>query len=166
MDRIDFKDKALTQKIIGCAFKVHSTLGKGFLEKVYENAMVIELNKLDIAVQQQAPVQVIYEGEAIGEYYADLYVEERVICELKSVEKLLKSHETQLVNYLTATAKDTGLLITILIELKCGENSESLNLRILSSELINHSEIFRFILSILQHPVNPVRVLLVKAISS
>ncbi len=111
MDRIDFKDKALTQKIIGCAFKVHSTLGKGFLEKVYENAMVIELTKLDIAVQQQAPVQVIYEGEAIGEYYADLYVEERVICELKSVEKLLKSYETQLVNYLTATDKDTGLFI-------------------------------------------------------
>ena len=109
--RIDFKDKALTQKIIGCAFKVHSTLGKGFLEKIYENAMVIELNKLDIAVQQQAQVQVSYEGQTIGEYYADLYVEERVICELKSVEKLLKSHETQLVNYLTATGKDTGLLI-------------------------------------------------------
>ncbi len=121
MYRIDFKDKVLTQKIIGCAFKVHRILGKGFLEKVYENAMAIELNKLDIAVQQQAPVQVSYEGQTIGEYYADLYVEERVICELKSVEKLLKSHETQLVNYLTAAARDTGLLITILIEWKCGD---------------------------------------------
>jgi len=109
--RIDFKDKELTRKIIGCAYKVHSTLGKGFLEKVYENAMMVELNKLDIAVQQQAPVQVSYEGQTIGEYYADLIVEERVICELKSVEKLLKTHEMQLVNYLTATGKDTGLLI-------------------------------------------------------
>jgi len=88
--RIDFKDKELTQKIIGCAFKVHSTLGKGFLEKVYENAMVIELTKLNIAVQKQALIQVIYEKEIIGEYYADLYVEERVICALKSVEKIIK----------------------------------------------------------------------------
>ena len=105
------KDKELTRKIIGCAFKVHNILGKGFLEKIYENAMFIELTKTGISVEKQTPLKVLYEGELVGEYYADLNVEQRIICEIKAVEKLSKSHEVQLVNYLTATGKDTGLLI-------------------------------------------------------
>ena len=103
-------DKELTEKIIGCAFNVHSTLGKGFLEKVYENAMAVELKKHGLNVQQQSPIKVRYDGWIVGEYYADLFVENQVICELKSVENLLKSHEVQLVNYLVATGVDIGLL--------------------------------------------------------
>ena len=103
-------DKELTEKIIGCAFNVHSTLGKGFLEKVYKNAMAVELKKHGLNVQQQSPIKVRYDGWIVGEYYADLFVENQVICELKSVENLLKSHEVQLVNYLVATGVDIGLL--------------------------------------------------------
>jgi len=108
---MEFKDNELTKKIIGSAYTVHSNLGKGFLEKVYENAMVIELRELGLSVQQQTPIKVNYKGENVGEYYADLVVENKIICELKSVETLLKTHEVQLVNYLTATNKDIGLLI-------------------------------------------------------
>jgi GxxExxY protein len=101
----------LTETIIGCAFKVHNTLGYGFLEKVYENAMRIELVKQGLKVRQQEPILVHYDGQVVGEFYADLWVEDRVIVELKAVRSLSKAHEVQLVNYLTATGIDTGLLI-------------------------------------------------------
>ena len=104
-------DDDLTQKIIGCAYKVHNALGPGFLEKVYENALRIELEKLGLRVQQQAPINVKYEGQVVGEYYADLWVNESVVVELKAVQVLVKEHEVQLVNYLTATGVDAGLLI-------------------------------------------------------
>ena len=96
-------DDNLTQQIIGCAYKVHNTLGPGFLEKVYENALRIEPQKLGLAVKQQEPIDVEYDGQVVGEYYADLWVDERVIVELKAVQMLGKEHEVQLVNYLTAT---------------------------------------------------------------
>ena len=105
------KHKDLTGVVIGCAFKVHNTLGIGFLEKVYENALYIELAKHKLRVQQQTPITVYYEGEPVGEYFADLLVEDNVIVELKAVRDLRKEHEVQLVNYLTATGIDTGLLI-------------------------------------------------------
>ena len=105
------KDEALTEIIIGAAFKVHNALGSGFLEKVYENAMRIELVKLGIKVRQQEPINVRYQGQIVGEYFADLLVEDRLIVELKAVQVLSKEHEVQLVNYLTATAIDIGLLI-------------------------------------------------------
>ena len=105
------QDEALTKAIIGCAFKVHNTLGAGFLEKVYENALFIELQNHNLNVRQQAPVTVVYEGQVVGEYYADLLVEGRIIVELKAAETLHKRHETQLVNYLTATGLDIGLLL-------------------------------------------------------
>jgi GxxExxY protein len=105
------EDKGLTEKIIGCAYKVHNTLGAGFLEKVYQNALRIELERLGLEVRQQAPIAVRYEGQTVGEYYADLWVEERVIVEIKTVAALDKSHESQLVNYLVATGVDLGLLI-------------------------------------------------------
>ena len=101
----------LTQKIIGCAYKVHNTLGPGFLEKVYENALRIELEKLGLRVKQQEPINVEYEGQVVGEYYADLWVDERVVVELKANQALAKEHEVQLVNYLTATRIDLGLLL-------------------------------------------------------
>lgn len=105
------KDKELTKTIIGCAFNVHNALGAGFLEQVYENALRIELTKRGLRVRQQAPIEVHYDGQVVGSYYADLWVEERVIVELKAVQKLAKAHEVQLVNYLSATGVDTGLLL-------------------------------------------------------
>jgi GxxExxY protein len=104
-------DDDLTKRIISCAYKVHNTLGPGFLEKVYENALRIELEKLGIKVQQQEPIKVEYEGQVVGEYYADLWVEERVVVELKAARTLAREHEVQLVNYLTATKIDLGLLL-------------------------------------------------------
>ena len=101
----------LTRMIIGCAYKVHNTLGSGFLEKVYENALRIELEKLGRKVKQQEPVNVIYEGQIVGEYYADLWVDDSVVIELKAVQTLVKRHEVQLVNYLAATHIDNGLLL-------------------------------------------------------
>jgi GxxExxY protein len=105
------QDEALTKTIIGCAFQVHNTLGPGFLEKVYENALAHELRKRGLKVVQQAPLRVIYDGVIVGEYYPDLWVEERVIVELKAVQVLHPRHEVQLVNYLAATGVDTGLLL-------------------------------------------------------
>jgi GxxExxY protein len=105
------KDDNLTQLIIGCAYKVHNALGPGFLEKVYENALRIELEKLGLKVKQQEPINVTYEGQVVGEYYADLWVDETVVIELKALQALAKAHEVQLVNYLTATGIDTGLLL-------------------------------------------------------
>ena len=105
------KHDDLTQKIIGCAYKVHNTLGPGFLEKVYENALRIELEKQGLRVKQQEPIGVNYEGQVVGEYYADLWVDECVVIELKAAQTLVKQHEVQLVNYLTATGIDCGLLL-------------------------------------------------------
>ena len=104
-------DKDVTGKIIACTFKVHRTLGAGFLEKVYENALLLELRKCGSKVQQQIPIKVHYDGESVGEYFADLLVEDRIICEPKAADVLKKDHEIQLVNYLAATGLDTGLLI-------------------------------------------------------
>lgn len=101
----------LTQKIIGCAYKVHNALGSGFLEKVYENALRIELQKLGLDVKQQEPINVGYEGQLVGEYYADLWVDGRVVIELKAVQTLTQRHEVQLVNCLTATGIEDGLLL-------------------------------------------------------
>ena len=105
------KDDNFTQKIIGCAYKVHNALGPGFLEKVYENALRIELGKLGLNIKQQEPIDVTYEGQLVGEYYADLWVDGRVVIELKAIQTLTQRHEVQLVNYLTATGIDNGLLL-------------------------------------------------------
>ncbi len=102
---------ALTERIIGSAYAVHKALGPGFLEKVYENALRIELDEAGLAVEQQRPVPVCYRGQVVGDFYADLIVEGKVIVELKAVGSVAKEHEVQLVNYLTATGIDDGLLI-------------------------------------------------------
>jgi GxxExxY protein len=104
-------DDELTAIIIGCAYDVHNTLGSGFLEKVYENALRVELIRRGLSVKQQEPIKVYYLGELVGDYYADLLVENRIVVELKAVLALTKEHEVQLVNYLTATRTETGLLI-------------------------------------------------------
>jgi GxxExxY protein len=105
------KNEDLTEKIIGCAFKVHNALGPGFLEKVYENGLRIELERLGFTVKQQEPINVNYEGRVVGEYYADLWVDDCVVIEVKAALMLVKRHEVQLVNYLAATGIDCGLLL-------------------------------------------------------
>lgn len=87
----------LTNKIIGSAYKIFKELGAGFLEKVYENAMIIELEEQGLQVQQQYPLKVYYKNQVIGDYYADLIVENRVLIELKAVTELGRAHEVQLV---------------------------------------------------------------------
>ena len=101
----------LTKTIIGWSFTVHSTLGAGFLEKVYEQALMLELKASGLVVESQVPLSVTYRDHIVGEYYADLIVEGKVICELKAVDVLKKAHEVQLVNYLVATGIDVGVLI-------------------------------------------------------
>jgi len=104
-------EKPLTEKIIRCAFNVHNELGSGFLEKVYENALRMELIQENLEVKQQVPVEVRYKGKTIGNYCADLLVNDKILIELKAVETLVKEHEVQLVNYLKATGLTIGLLI-------------------------------------------------------
>jgi GxxExxY protein len=101
----------LTHRVIACAFTVHNTLGAGFLEKVYEEAMALEMTAQQIRFVRQAPIAVQYRGMIVGDYIADFLIEERLICELKALEWLNKLHEVQLVNYLAATGIETGLLI-------------------------------------------------------
>lgn len=101
----------LTQKIIGCAFSVYNKMGFGFLESVYEKCLQIEFGKQDIRAEFQKPIKVFYNGENVGDFIADILVDNAVIVELKSVTKLNKIHEAQLVNYLVATGIENGLLI-------------------------------------------------------
>ena len=101
----------LTEKIIGCAYKVSNGLGCGFLEKVYENALAHELRKTGLRVLQQHPIQVFYDGIVVGDYVADLLVEDSVILELKAVRELDDVHRAQGLNYLNATELHLCLLI-------------------------------------------------------
>jgi GxxExxY protein len=109
MHEMDHED--LTEKIIGCAMTVHSTLGPGFLESVYEKALAHELAKADLRTECQKPITVIYDGTVVGEFFADLFVEDTVMVENKAVQALHPVNEVQLVNYLTATGVDIGLLL-------------------------------------------------------
>ena len=101
----------LTHKIIGCAYKVFNELGFGFLESIYKKAMIIELTKNNLKVEAEKPLKVYYDNQVLGDFFIDLYVEDKVIVELKSVQNLVKEHEVQLVNYLQGLQKDIGLLI-------------------------------------------------------
>lgn len=101
----------LTEKIIGCAFTVANVLGHGFLERVYENAMVHEMKKASLLVRQQVPFQVKYDGIVVGDYQADLLVGERVVVELKATKSIDETHMAQCLNYLKASDLQTCLLI-------------------------------------------------------
>lgn len=103
--------KDITDKVIKAYYNVYNSLGYGFLEKVYENAMMIELQKLGLHVQKQVPIKVLYENQLVGEYYADIMVEKSVIIELKAAGNLCEEHEFQLINYLKATHLEIGLLL-------------------------------------------------------
>jgi GxxExxY protein len=101
----------LTNKIIGCAYNVFNQLGFGFLESVYQKARIIELSKFNLKVESEKPLKVYYSNQVVGDFFVDMYIEDTVIVELKSVQNLLKEHEVQLVNYLNGLKKEIGLLI-------------------------------------------------------
>ena len=107
----DSEVNELCDRVIGCAYAVHNELGTGFLEKVYENSLAIELEEQGIGARQQVAIPVHYKGRVVGEYFADVLVQGDLVLELKAVQTLTKEHEVQLVNYLAATGKDVGLLI-------------------------------------------------------
>ena len=122
------KHRELTAKIIDCAYKVHRELGFGFLESVYQNALLIELSKAGLAAQKEKKIQVNYDGQAIGDFIADIVVEDKVIIELKSVQQVHPAHEAQLINYLKATSIEVGLLINF------GEKAE------IKRKVLDHTE--------------------------
>lgn len=101
----------ITEKIIKSYFKVYNTLGYGFLEKVYEKALAIELRKNGVEVKCQHPISVLYEGEIVGEYFADIIVNNIVVIELKATKELSEENECQLINYLKTTDIELGLLL-------------------------------------------------------
>jgi len=103
--------KELTEKIIACAYRVYNRMGSGFVESVYEKCLIIELLKTGLLIEAQKAIGVFYDGENVGEFIADIIVNDTIILELKAVKQLAKAHEVQLVNYLTATGKPVGLLI-------------------------------------------------------
>jgi GxxExxY protein len=110
-DYQDFKYKELTERMIKIFYRVYNKLGYGFLEKVYENAMIAELKKEGIPAVPQSPIKVFYDGEVIGEYYADILVDNKIIVEIKAAKSLVEENEVQLLNYLKATHVEVGLLV-------------------------------------------------------
>lgn len=101
----------LTEKIIACAYTVYNKMGYGYLESVYENCMLIELADVGLNVEAQKRLKVLYKGQIVGDFIADVIVNDTVIVELKSVSRIIKAHEVQLVNYLVSTNKPVGLIL-------------------------------------------------------
>ena len=106
---MDYKE--ITELIIGCAYRVYNKMGFGFLESVYEKCLLIALRKAGLDAESQKPITVYYEDEIVGEFVADIIVNDTIILELKSVRRIIEAHEVQLVNYLVATGKPLGLIL-------------------------------------------------------
>jgi GxxExxY protein len=111
MNTDEHRLNALTETIIGCAYRVSNKLGSGYLEKVYRNSMGIELRKAGLRFAQEVPLSVKYDGEIVGEYFADIIVEGVVLIELKSIRALDDAHTAQCINYLTTTGLPICLLL-------------------------------------------------------
>ena len=107
----DFKHKELTDRILKTFYKVYNKLGYGFLEKVYENALMIEFRNERIPAIPQSPIKVFYDGEIVGEYFADIQVDNKIIIEIKAAKRLAEENEAQMLNYLKATEIEVGLLL-------------------------------------------------------
>lgn len=119
-------DSELTEKIIGCAYRVYNTMGQGFLERVYEKCLFVEFEKAGIEAEFQKPVEVFYDGQCVGNYVVDVLIQRKIILELKAVRTLTVVHEVQLVNYLAATKIPLGLLINF------GESKVEVKRKVLS----------------------------------
>lgn len=116
MDRQDRQDAGLkheqiTKSVIGCAFEVINELGAGFLESVYEKALLFALRQKGMSAISQYPVKVMFRGESVGDFYIDIFVEKKVAVELKAVKAITTEHQAQIINYLNATGVEVGLLI-------------------------------------------------------
>ena len=105
------KHEQITKSVIGCAFEVINELGVGFLESVYEKALLLALRQKGLSAIPQHPVKVMFRGECVGDFYADIFVEEKVIVELKAVKTIAPEHQAQIINYLNATGIEVGLPI-------------------------------------------------------
>ena len=105
------ESQILTKQVIECCYAVHNELGIGFVEKVYENALVLALRQAGISCEKQTPINVYFRGEVVGEFYADILVNDSLILELKAVSALAGEHQAQLINYLKASGNKLGLLI-------------------------------------------------------
>lgn len=103
--------KRISQQVIGCAYMVSNALGAGFLESVYENALAIEFSRQGIDFARQLPLRVSYRDESVGDFYADFVVEQKLIIELKALNRITAEHEAQLLNYLKATELNVGLIL-------------------------------------------------------
>ncbi len=130
----NYKHSEITDKIIKGFYKVYNTLGYGFLEKVYENALCIELKEMGLYVEKQKRVKVYYKQKEVGEYFADITVENKVIIELKAAEGLCEEHECQLINYLKATDIEIGLLLNF------GKKPE-IRRKVFSNDIVNHKNL-------------------------
>lgn len=126
-----YKHSELTSTIIKSFYKVYNKLGYGFLEKVYENSLMIELRKQALSAVKQQPIEVFYDDESVGNYFADIVVNDFVIIEIKTGEGLIEEHEAQLINYLRATNIEVGLLLNF------GKSAE-IRRKIFSNENKNH----------------------------
>jgi GxxExxY protein len=116
MDIQDEQDTGLiheqiTKSVIGCAFEVINELGTGFLESVYEKALLLALRQKGLSAISQHQIKVMFRGECVGDFYADIFVEEKVVVELKAVKAIATEHQAQIINYLNATGIEVGLLI-------------------------------------------------------
>ena len=139
----EHQDHALTEKVIGLAMKVHRALGPGFLESVYRNALAFELRRVGFSVELDKRISVRYENVIVGDFVADLLVNDTLICELKAISALTKADEVQVVNYLTATNRDVGLLLNF--------GTASLQFKRKHRQLASAAEPADFL-----NPVNPV----------
>ncbi|WP_295455643.1 GxxExxY protein [uncultured Thiodictyon sp.] len=115
MDRQDAQDEGLkyghlTEVVIGCAFDVINELGAGFLESVYENALLLAVRQKGLSATAQQPIKVMFRGECVGDFFADMLVDDKVLIELKAVKALAPEHQAQIINYLNATGIEVGLL--------------------------------------------------------
>lgn len=107
---MEMKHEAITRAVIGCAFEVINELGAGFLESVYEKALLLAIRQKGLSALSQHPVRVMFRGECVGEFYADIFVDGKVILELKAVKAIAPEHQAQVINYLNATGIEVGLL--------------------------------------------------------
>ena len=108
---VERQHSEMTDAIINCFYKVYNSLGYGFLERVYEKSLLLELTNNSFKVEVQKPVKVFYSGEIVGEYFCDLLIEDKVLVEIKATPSILKEHEAQLLNYLKATNVEVGLVL-------------------------------------------------------
>lgn len=128
----------LTKKIIKCAYTVYNKMGFGFLESIYEKCLLIELNKAGLNAEAQKSIKVYYDENNVGEFVADIIVNDIIILELKSVSRIIKAHEVQLVNYLVATGKPIGLLLNF------GERSVEVKRKAKELNRMNGIEIIKY----------------------